>query len=173
MSHRWKQTKSKMELTERGYFLKCSLFQLHMQHEDNLERGRDGGREGGPSHQERLRDHKELCQQVLPLSCSCLTCSRLNKDKDRHKDNVSISTAIHQLLDNSEEARTFARWLVLQVWRLKKYFLSYNTFSRCKCLRCLDPLEMLSFTSAVACLRCKEGLVLALDPTDPGDVISL
>merc|ERR1712156_1069068 len=32
---------------------------------------------------------------------------------------------------------------------------------------CLDPLEALSFTSAVACLRCKEGLVLALDPTDP------
>ena len=77
-----------------------------------------------------------------------------------------------------------------------------SSLPRCKCLRCLDPLEALSFTSAVACLRCllwsetftfnfsstftflrflsknsntiwfrcKEGLVLAMDPTDPGDI---
>ena len=66
-----------MELIKIGYFLKCSLFQLHSQHEDNLERGRDGGREGGPSHQERLRDHQELRQQVLVLNYS-----HFNKDKD-------------------------------------------------------------------------------------------
>ena len=166
-----------VKLIEKGYFLKCSLSQLHSQHKDNLERGRDGGREGGPSHQERLRDHQELRQQVLVLPISTNTKTEtMSTWIFSSLVNVSllpIATTIHQLPDNSEEARTFARWLVLQVRCLKKYFLSSNTFSRCKCLRCLDPLEMLSFTSAVACLRCKEGLVLALDPTDPGDPMSL
>ena len=40
------------------------FFQLHMQYENYLERGRDGGCEGSPSNQEGFRDHQELCQQV-------------------------------------------------------------------------------------------------------------
>ena len=47
--------------------LQSPLFQLHMQHKDNLERGRDGGCEGSPSNQEGHRDHQELCQQVPSL----------------------------------------------------------------------------------------------------------
>ena len=74
-----------MELIKIVYFLKCSLFQLHSQHEDNLERGRDGGREGGPSHQERLRDHQELRQQVLVL-----TYSHFNKDKFKSNVNMAL-----------------------------------------------------------------------------------
>ena len=37
----------------------------------------------------------------------------------------------------------------------------------CRCLRCCDPLEGLSFTSAVACLKCREGLVLSTNTLDP------
>ena len=40
------------------------FFQLHMQHENYLERGWDSGCEGSPSNQEGFRDHQELCQQV-------------------------------------------------------------------------------------------------------------
>ena len=28
-------------------------------------------------------------------------------------------------------------------------------YFKCKCLRCIDPLEALSFTSSVACLKCR------------------
>jgi len=108
---------------------------------------------------------------------------------DRNGHGVYMTTAImsHSCIANTKtiwnEDETVDVRAVLPIKRgfeiTKNYVNSFLTtqkrqellqdgwYFRCKCLRCLDPLEMLSFTSAVACLRCKEGLVLALDPTDP------
>ena len=62
MSHRL-SCQDKIDLR----FKKNTLFQLHKQHQDNLERGRDCGCEGRPPDQEGDRDHQELCEQVAIL----------------------------------------------------------------------------------------------------------
>jgi len=55
----------------------------------------------------------------------------------------------------------------LETTQLRQKRLLEGWYFRCKCLRCCDPLEGLSFASSVACLKCKEGLILSTNPLDP------
>jgi len=54
----------------------------------------------------------------------------------------------------------------LETTQIRQQRLMEGWYFRCKCLRCCDPLEGLSFASSIACLKCKEGLILSTNPLD-------
>lgn len=36
----------------------------------------------------------------------------------------------------------------------------------CKCIRCMDPTDLGTFSSGIICFKCKKGIMLPLDPLD-------
>ena len=60
----------------------------------------------------------------------------------------------------------------LETTQMRQKRLLAGWYFQCRCLRCRDPLEALSFASAVACLKCREGLILSTNPLDPQAVWS-
>ncbi|KRT79705.1 SET domain-containing protein [Oryctes borbonicus] len=47
--------------------------------------------------------------------------------------------------------------------RRREYLLE-NKFFECRCKRCADPCELGTYTSALICPKCNNGLVLSIDP---------
>jgi len=54
----------------------------------------------------------------------------------------------------------------METTQMRQQRLLSGWYFHCKCLRCSDPLEALSFTSSVACLKCREALILSSNPLD-------
>ena len=53
---------------------------------------------------------------------------------------------------------------------LRRKRLSSGWYFDCRCPRCCDPTENESFVGATACLRCKCGTILPLDPLNPNSI---
>jgi len=95
---------------------------------------------------------------ILSHNCTANTKTIMNEDRTcdcRAVMPIPKGSEITKNYVNSMETTQIRQKRLLDGW----YFL-------CRCLRCCDPLEGLSFTSAVACLRCREGLVLSTNPLD-------
>ena len=43
----------------------------------------------------------------------------------------------------------------METTQMRQEKLQAGWYFKCKCLRCMDPLEALSFSSSVACLKCR------------------
>jgi len=96
---------------------------------------------------------------IMSHNCVCNTKTIMNDDQT-----VDVR-AVMTIKRGMEITKSYTNSFLTTQMRQERLFEGW--YFRCKCLRCTDPLEGLSFTSAVACLKCKEGLVLAIDPLDP------
>jgi len=96
---------------------------------------------------------------IMSHNCVCNTKTVMNEDQS-----VDVR-AVMAIKRGCEITKSYVNSFLTTQMRQEK--LETGWYFRCKCLRCTDPLEGLSFTSSVACLKCKEGLVLAIDPLDP------
>ena len=83
------------------------------------------------------------------MSHSCVSNTKTLMNEDQTVDvravmAIKAGTEITKSYVSSMETTQMRQEKLLSGW----YF-------KCKCLRCIDPLEGLSFTSSVACLRCR------------------
>lgn len=93
---------------------------------------------------------------IMSHSCLSNTKSIMNED-----DSVDVR-AVLEIRKGQEITKTYCT--SLETTQLRQEKLKKGWYFTCTCLRCSDPLECLSFTSAVVCLKCREGLVLSTDP---------
>lgn len=94
------------------------------------------------------------------MSHSCISNSKTIMNEDQTVD-VRAVLAIPR---GAEITKSYVS--SLETTQLRQARLLEGWYFRCKCLRCCDPLEGLSFASSVACLKCKEGLILSTNPLD-------
>ena len=88
-----------------------------------------------------------LKTSIMSHSCVANTKTLMNEDQTvdvRAVMAIKAGTEITKSYVSSMETTQMRQEKLLSGW----YF-------KCKCLRCIDPLEALSFTSSVACLRCR------------------
>jgi len=95
------------------------------------------------------------------MSHSCLANTKTIMNEDGSVD----VRAVLEIKRGQEISKSYVS--SLETTQLRQDKLKRGWYFTCQCLRCCDPLEGLSFTSAVACLRCREGLILPSQPTDP------
>jgi len=100
-----------------------------------------------------------LKTSIMSHNCTANTKTIMNEDQT-----VDVR-AVMAIPRGTEITKSYVS--SLETTQLRQEKLVQGWYFTCKCLRCTDPLEGLSFTSSVACLRCKEGLVLCTDPLDP------
>jgi len=100
-----------------------------------------------------------LMTSIMSHSCMANTKTIMNEDQT-----VDVR-AVLAIPRGQEITKSYVSSLETTQMRQEK--LSQGWYFTCRCLRCVDPLEGLSFASSVACLRCKEGLVLCMSPLDP------
>jgi len=96
---------------------------------------------------------------IMSHNCVCNSKTIMNEDQS-----VDVR-AVMPIKRGSEVTKSYVSSFMTTQMRQERLLAGW--YFRCKCLRCTDPLEGLSFASAVACLKCKEGLILAMDPMDP------
>jgi len=92
-------------------------------------------------------------------SCTSNTKTIMNEDQT-----VDVR-AVMKIPRGAEITKSYVS--SLETTQLRQERLMDGWYFRCKCLRCCDPLEGLSFASSVACLKCQEGLILSTNPLDP------
>jgi len=99
-----------------------------------------------------------LKTSIMSHSCLSNTKTILNEDKT-----VDVR-AVVQIPQGTEITKAYCS--SLETTQLRQEKLKEGWYFSCRCLRCSDPLEGLSFMSSVVCLKCKEGLLLSTDPLD-------
>jgi len=110
----------------------------------------------------RLQSHGHgvyLMTSIMSHSCTSNTKTIMNEDQT-----VDVR-AVMKIPQGAEITKSYVS--SLETTQLRQERLLDGWYFRCKCLRCCDPLEGLSFASAVACLKCQEGLILSTNPLDP------
>eukprot|EP00090_Calanus_glacialis_P002954 TRINITY_DN12154_c0_g1_i1.p1 TRINITY_DN12154_c0_g1~~TRINITY_DN12154_c0_g1_i1.p1 ORF type:complete len:553 (-),score=159.07 TRINITY_DN12154_c0_g1_i1:57-1715(-) len=109
----------------------------------------------------RLESHGHgvyMKTSIMSHSCTSNTKTIMNEDQT-----VDVR-AVLPIKRGSEITKSYVS--SLETTQLRQERLMDGWYFRCKCLRCCDPLEGLSFASSVACLKCKEGLILSTNPLD-------
>merc|ERR1712117_710709 len=110
----------------------------------------------------RLQSHGHgvyLMTSIMSHSCTSNTKTIMNEDQT-----VDVR-AVMKIPRGAEITKSYVS--SLETTQLRQERLMDGWYFRCKCLRCCDPLEGLSFASSVACLKCQEGLILSTNPLDP------
>jgi len=95
------------------------------------------------------------------MSHSCLSNTKTIMNEDGSVD----VRAVLEIKRGQEITKSYVS--SMETTQIRQKRLSSGWYFMCQCIRCLDPLECLSFASALACLKCKEGLILSSDPLDP------
>jgi len=95
------------------------------------------------------------------MSHSCLSNTKTIMNEDGSVD----VRAVLEIPRGQEITKSYVS--ALETTQMRQARLSAGWYFTCTCIRCMDPLECLSFASAVACLKCKEGLILSSNPLDP------
>jgi len=110
----------------------------------------------------RLRENGHgvyLKTSIMSHNCMANTKTILNEDLTV---DVRAVVAIPQ---GTEISKAYVS--SLETTQLRQEKLKQGWYFTCSCLRCEDPLEGLSFMSSVACLRCRQGLLLSSNTLDP------
>ena len=94
------------------------------------------------------------------MSHSCLSNTKTIMNEDLTVD-VRAVVAIPR---GAEITKSYVS--TMETTQMRQQKLLAGWYFHCKCIRCEDPLEGLSFASSVACLRCREGLILSTNPLD-------
>merc|ERR1719278_494540 len=95
------------------------------------------------------------------MSHSCLSNTKTIMNEDLTVD-VRAVVAIPR---GAEITKSYVS--TMETTQMRQERLLAGWYFQCECIRCEDPLEVLSFASSVACLKCREGLVLSTNPLDP------
>jgi len=109
----------------------------------------------------RLQTHGHgvyMMTSIMSHSCTSNTKTIMNEDQT-----VDVR-AVLAIPRGAEITKSYVS--SLETTQLRQERLMDGWYFRCKCLRCIDPLEGLTFASSVACLKCKEGLILSTNPLD-------
>jgi len=96
---------------------------------------------------------------IMSHNCMANTKSIMNED-----GSVDVRSVL-EIKKGQEITKNYVN--SLETTQMRREKLKNGWYFDCNCLRCSDPLESLSFTSSVVCLRCKDGLFLSTDPLDP------
>ena len=94
------------------------------------------------------------------MSHSCLSNTKTIMNEDLTVD-VRAVVAIPR---GAEITKSYVS--SMETTQMRQERLLTGWYFQCKCIRCEDPLEILSFASSLACLKCREGLILPTNPLD-------
>ena len=83
------------------------------------------------------------------MSHSCISNTKTIMNEDQTVD----VRAVMAIKAGTEITKSYVSSMETTQMRQEKLLAGW--YFKCKCLRCIDPLEALSFTSSVACLRCR------------------
>ena len=88
-----------------------------------------------------------LKTSIMSHSCIANTKTLLNEDQT-----VDVR-AVLPIKRGQEITKSYVS--SVETTQMRQQKLLNGWYFQCRCLRCTDPLEALSFTSSVACLRCR------------------
>ena len=93
------------------------------------------------------------------LKTSIMSHSCISNTKTIMNDDLTVDVrAVLPIKQGAEITKSYVSSLDTTQMRQQKLMAGW--YFQCKCLRCMDPLEALSFTSSVACLRCRYGIFI-------------
>lgn len=94
---------------------------------------------------------------LLAHDCRCNTSH--SDEPKTHKMNIMATVPIKE-----GEAITLSYSYLLQGTLKRREHLQEGKFFWCSCDRCRDPTEYQTFTSALRCPKCQNGMILPIDP---------